>query len=280
MTGVVVVTGASGFIGRALIAELSAAGVPVVAVSRRPVETSAGVEATVVNDYAATPVPSGAILVHLAETRDSAAADAGRTHLDRTVALAQLLAGKPFAHRVYVSSAAVCGCAGDRPHRPDEAVNPVGPYAIAKRRAEEIMLAAGATVARMANVYGPGMASNNVISDILLQIHAPGPIRIRDGQPVRDFLWIDDAARGLAAMARHPAAGVFNLGTGQAHSVRALAELALRLAGQGDRQVVETAPTGRADMLALDPSASEAQFGWRAETGLASGLEVFLDRGL
>ena len=281
MIDAVVVTGASGFIGRALIAELASTGVPVIAVARRSVEMSAGVEAVIVDDYAATPAPSGAVLVHLAETRDIGdAASAGEAHLVRTVALARLLAGKPFAHRVYVSSAAVCSTVGDRPHRPGEAVNPVGAYAIAKRRSEKAMLAADGTVARIANLYGPGMASNNVIADILRQVHAPGPVCIRDGRPVRDFIWIDDAARGLAAMARRPASGVFNLGTGQGHSVRALAEIALRLTGQGDRPVVETAPAGRVDVVVLDPSATEAQFGWRANTALASGLEILLERGL
>ncbi len=248
------------------------------AVSRRALEAPAGVETTVINDYADTPAPADAILVHLAETRDSAAADTDGAHLDQTQALARQLADKPFTHRLYVSSAAVYGYADNQAHFPSETVNPMGPYAIAKRRAEEVMLSAGATVARMTNIYGPGMAGNNVISDILSQLPAAGPIRIRDGGPARDFLWIDDAARGLAAMVRHPAAGVFNLSTGQAHTVRALAELALRIAGQSDRQVVETAPRGATNRLALDPSASEAQFGWRAQTDLASGLEMLLER--
>ena len=47
---------------------------------------------------------------------------------------------------------------------------------------------------RLANVYGPGMAANNVMSDILGQVPGDGPLVVRDIAPVRDYLWIEDAA--------------------------------------------------------------------------------------
>jgi nucleoside-diphosphate-sugar epimerase len=69
----VFVTGASGFLGRAVCARLAAdPAVTAVPVARRPV----GPEGLQVADYAALKPPAGAHLVHLAETPDIAAFEA------------------------------------------------------------------------------------------------------------------------------------------------------------------------------------------------------------
>jgi UDP-glucose 4-epimerase len=271
----VVVTGASGFLGRALVAVLSARGERVVAVARRPLPALPGIEAVRVADYAET--PRGDVLVHLAEPAALAAAEqAGAAHEEAMLGtLDRLLAGG-FRRVVYGSSAVVYGDRLAHPRRPDEAPEPASLYARTKLADERMVLAAGGVAVRLANLYGPGMAASNVLSDVLRQLGNPGPVRVRDTAPVRDFLWVGDAAVGLAAIALGEATGVYNLGTGSGTSIDELARLLLEIAGKPRREIVATAPGDRPSTLVLDVEATDAAFGWRPQTSLASGLRMLL----
>jgi nucleoside-diphosphate-sugar epimerase len=229
-------------------------------------------------DYAdLAPDSPNQVLIHVAEPRDIAAAETDATvHTAGVRRVLMALLSKRWGHVVYASSAAVYGDGVSRPRRTDEPVIPVNAYARAKAICEAEVLAAGGAVARLANLYGPGMAANNVISDILRQIPGTGPLTVRDGAPVRDYLWVDDAARGIADLASTRAGGVVNFGTGRGLSVGEVARIALDLAGQSERQVVASAPTVTPSHLILDVSATVAMLGWRSKVSLEEGLKALL----
>lgn len=262
MTDVVVVTGASGFIGRALTAVLAGRGREVWAVARTAPPSAPGVRPHRVASYLATPAAPGATLVHLAETADVAQAEvAGEAHLRANLECLEELFRKGYGRVVYVSSATGRGL-----------------YARAKQACEERVLAVGGVVARLTSVYGSGMSKRTVISEILAQLHGNGPLRIRDGAAERDFLWLEDAAEGLAHLALGRTPGRFELGTGHAVRIDELARLLLDLAGEAKRPLVETAPTGSSERLSIDPEPVERAFGWRAATPLRDGLARLLEQ--
>src|SRR5262245_35070054 len=107
----IVVTGASGFVGRAVISELARRQLPVVAVSRRSIQAADSVQAVKVGSYAELkPSQPDDVLVHLAEPPDIAQAEGlGEAHFDEMYwTFAGLLDGG-WAHVIYGSSAAVYG---------------------------------------------------------------------------------------------------------------------------------------------------------------------------
>ena len=264
-------TGASGFLGGALVGELQCRGVETLAVSRRRASRPFR-EAALVRDYDET--PTGDVLVHLAEGRDvgNVPADAVRA---LTGTLTSLL-DKGFAHVVYGSSAVVYGDRNPTPRHPHEEPAPTDPYGSAKLACELIVLEANGIAARLSNVYGPSMSSKNVLSDVLCQIPGDGPLSVRLDSPVRDFLWIEDAVRGLADMALSDGAGVFNLASGIGTSVGDLAQLALDIAGQPERRVVAQERHETTSSIVLDVAATTAAFGWVAETSLEQGLSQLI----
>ena len=279
MTDPVVVTGASGFIGRALVIELARRRHNVMAVARTPQSWPAGVEGTLVKRYADLVLPDCPTVIHLAETsRQGAIEDV--SHSAECVALVQSLLAQGPKRFVYASSAVVYGDTMLHPRRPDENPFPDSVYAMAKLACEGVALAAGGTVARLANVYGRGMAKHSVLAEILAQIPGRSPLAIRDGRPVRDFLWIDDAARGLADLALGRAHGVFNVGTGAGTSIADLARLALRSAGEGRRALRETHPTEQASAIVLDIETMAATVGWRPVVSLGDGVARLLQGAL
>jgi UDP-glucose 4-epimerase len=266
----VVVTGASGFIGAAVVRHLRSRDVSVHALAR-----SATALTTVVADYAQAP-PADA-LIHLAEARDRGhVRDAGPAYERDIARTLERLLDKAYARVVYGSSGVLYGDAATLPRQPHDPVTVSEPYARVKQSSEAAVLRGGGVVARLANVFGPGMASSNVLGTILEQIPGTGPVRVLDASPVRDFLWIDDAAAGLAQMALGGPSGIFNLGSGIGTSIHDLARLALDVAGEPQRSVVSTAPSGRASSLVLDIDLTRARFAWHPATTLRDGLSALL----
>jgi UDP-glucose 4-epimerase len=268
-----VVTGASGFLGGRVLARLRVAGADARGVSRSP-----GADARVADYADLAPRETTDVLLHLADARDVAAAEAaGEAHVAAARDLAAALARKGWRYAIFASSAIVYGDAVTHPRREDEPPSPGGVYARAKLAGEAAFRDAGHACARLANLYGPGMAPNSVLGDVLAQIPGDGPLAIRDAGPVRDFLWVDDAADALIAMAAAEPRATLNVGTGVGTSAGDLARRALARAGQGHRALRETAPARRASHLVLDSAAAARATGWRAVTPLDEGLSRMLE---
>ena len=264
----VVVTGASGFLGRSVIRRLSGmANTVVVGVSRKALP---GI--VQVNDYAST--PSGDVLIHLAETAHRGVAERlGQSYEREAFEALNALLKKHYRRVVYTSSAVLYGDRERTPRRPSEEVFAVDVYTRVKHRGERAVLeSSGSVVARLGNLFGPGMAEDSVISVILGQIPGTGPVRVRDTKPVRDFVWVDDAAEAIAGMAIGGADGIFNVGSGIGHSVGDVAELSLGIAGERARPIVATQPEPRISHLVLDISDTVSTWAWSPAMRFEQGI--------
>lgn len=269
-----VVTGAGGFLGRQTVAMFVRAGEAVTAVSRSATVEIPGAAVLRVADYCdIVPPARDCVLVDLADTRDLAKAQtAGQAHVEAARARAEELYSVGWGFVVFASSAAVYGDAQAHARREDEPLPPGSFYAQAKCAVESVALARGGAALRFANLYGPGMAINNVLSDILGQLGGSDALQIRDAAPVRDFLHVEDAAEAIGQVARARLGGVWNVGTGRGISALDLATKILALARTPDRAVVETAPSGTASHLVLDASALRRRCGWHPHVVFETGL--------
>jgi GDP-L-fucose synthase len=94
------------------------------------------------------------------------------------------------------------------------------------------------------------------------------------GQASREFLYVGDAAKGVAAAAAHySGAEPVNLGSGQEITIVELTTLIAELAGfEGEIVWDRSKPDGQPRRW-LDTSRAADEFGFRAETKLREGLE-------
>jgi GDP-L-fucose synthase len=145
------------------------------------------------------------------------------------------------------------------------------------------------------NLYGPGdnfdLESSHVIPALIrkcVEAVKEGRDKIvlwGDGSPTREFLYVEDAAEGIALAAeRYNKPDPVNLGSGMEISIRDLATKIAGITGFSGRIVWDaTKPNGQ-PRRCLDVSRAEREFGFRATTlldvGLRTTIEWYESRGL
>ncbi|MBW4575265.1 MAG: NAD-dependent epimerase/dehydratase family protein [Aphanothece sp. CMT-3BRIN-NPC111] len=93
-----------------------------------------------------------------------------------------------------------------------------------------------------------------------------------DGNQEREFLYVDDAVDGIITAAKHSNVDVLNLGTGQAYSIRAISELIKQASGFSGKLQYNTTKFVGVKKRLLDVSRVRQEIGWRAATNLEQGI--------
>jgi GDP-L-fucose synthase len=94
------------------------------------------------------------------------------------------------------------------------------------------------------------------------------------GSPMREFLHVDDLAAAVVfSLERQFEDNLYNVGTGQDLTIKALAELIQRIVGhEGELKWDSTKPDGTPRKL-MDVS-KMAKLGWTAQIGLEEGIKT------
>jgi len=251
------VTGASGFIGSALVRHLSDEGWHVVAVDRKPfadADQPARLADVAQEGALAGLLDAETVVFHMAASADVAASVANPRHdFDNTFrgVFEVLEAARHAGSRVvFPSTASIFDASNTLPLAERAFPRPTSPYAAGKLGGEAYCHAyhrsygVDVRIARLFSVYGIGMF-RFAIHDIVRKIkenHEELTI-LGDGAQVRDYLFIDDAVRGLTLVATAGASGEeYNVASGEPVRLLDLARLIAELMGYPD---IRIRPTGR-----------------------------------
>jgi nucleoside-diphosphate-sugar epimerase len=288
----VLLTGASGFVGSAILRRLVADGDEVVTIGRADRAMIPEVAHHSNNLLGAGPAAlrqavaaAGCdMLIHAAwytNHKDYLSAEINRDWLQGSIRLFQAFrevgSGRVVGLGTCVEYAAGAGrCTeGETPLRPDTL------YGECKKALSEALLALPDTLwARIFFVYGPGDRAGRLVPHLIKAASDGRPVSVRFGGLRRDYIHIDDLAAQIVALARSYLTGPVNTGTGHAVRLSDIVEAAAQAAGrpelaEGNDQIDEAQPL----VIEADMARSRRAIGASRCRSLVEGLEPLVRPG-
>jgi nucleoside-diphosphate-sugar epimerase len=277
----VVVTGASGFVGRALVDELRHGDG---AYEVHPLGRGDGdlAEEGVAEAALARAEPD--VVVHAAARIGVVRCDdepelALRSNVLATALVARA-AARHGARLTYLSTSDVYGAAVEANETTTPA--PESLYAHAKlwgEQAAALYAPEGLAVLRLANPYGPGVGTEQgkgALTTMLRQAEARERIPVFRGE-ARTWCWIDDTVRGIRLVLDSGEEGTFNVGSdGEPVALADTARLACELTGAPQDLIEEVEPPAGRVMTRISIERLRG-LGWRPEVSLDEGMRRLLD---
>ncbi len=288
--GKVLVTGANGFVGRHLVPVLLERGCDVTCITRSasPLFGAARVfraDLSIPESLLALP-RDWDYVIHLAGQSIPGKFVSERDvleNLNTALTLFQHLA----SGRVLLVSSAHVYTPSREPRTEKSQLRPQGRYGLSKllieASADYYRAKLDVRIARPFNHVGPGMRDDLLLPSALRRLAG-----LKEGEPLvmsgfdstRDFIDVRDVVTGyLAILDAEPKGGVYNVCTGQGHTIRELIETLMTLMGTKHPILFRSAPTSQDDnpYLVGSPEALRTVTGWAPRFDLKASASSLLD---
>jgi nucleoside-diphosphate-sugar epimerase len=276
MGDVILVTGATGFIGTHLVPALEDAGLRVLAHSQR------------LGDIATHPLDFDDVrhVFHLAARTfvpDSWKAPSGYYEVNVLGTINMLEFCRRTGASLTFLSSYVYGSPCSLPIAETHPLQAFNPYSHTKILAEEAVgfyataFGVRAAVVRPFNVYGPGQSRQFLIPEIIRQLLDPQieSTTVSDLRPSRDYLYISDLVSLLVKTLDAGAGGVYNAGSGQSRSVRWIIDTVSEIAGISKPiRSTEQPRTNEVLDVVADIARADRELQWRPTISMHAGLAL------
>lgn len=188
----------------------------------------------------------------------------------------------------YASSMAVYGNVEYSPQDEAHPISPTSPYGVAKYASERYIISMSEqwgvepVICRYFNTYGPRQTPSPYVGVITIFCRklftGETPIIFGDGEQLRDFIHVEDIARGsVLALEKAPTGSVINLGTGIGTSVNEVARiLSEKINPDIQAEHTDPVPGEPGDSIANANLAAEL-IGWKAEKKLDEAIIDAID---
>jgi len=286
------VTGASGFIGRALCARLLEQGAEVHGTSRRKVDfesdkwTHASVDLTIADDVdELVSLARPEYIVHLASCVT------GKREIEW---IRETLAGNlqtavnvlVAAQKLGVEKTVLAGSL-EEPDAGESTPVAASPYAASKwcasayARTMHALYGTRSAVARIFMVYGPGQQDlMKLVPYVCLSAARSESPELMSGGREVDWIYVDDVIDGLLRLAQAGPddGGYVDIGSGELVTTGDIAERVCQLAGTGVAPILGAVPDRAMEQVRkADIDATSAILGWRPAMSIDAGLQRTYD---
>jgi NAD dependent epimerase/dehydratase len=185
---------------------------------------------------------------------------------------------------IHTSTSEVYGSALRTPIDETHPLQGQSPYSASKIGADKLVESyycsfdVRAVTVRPFNTYGPGQSNRAVIPTIISQALTSDVIRLGNLDAKRDFTYVSDTANGFikAAQAQNVDGETFNLGYGSEISIGELTNLIIEIIGKPCTVEVEAQrlrpEKSEVTRLISDNTKAKTILGWTPEVGIRDGL--------
>lgn len=163
-----------------------------------------------------------------------------------------------------------------------QAIDPyINEYVFSKYLSEEVVRfyadKVPTIVVRFSNIYGPTMLIRpDVVPTLIQKVLSPHEVTVWNMKPVRDFLYLDDAAEAIVKLMDTAYTGVVNLGSGKTVSIGRIAEI---LEGLSGKKIVDLQKAVPGPMnFQCDISLVTKLTGWVPKHTIEEGLRLTYER--
>ena len=274
----ILITGATGFIGKALSTTLSACGYDLVLIGSANGDIACPETLNKISDVDITHVfhLAGKTYVPDSWTNPN---DFYRVNLFGTMNVLEFCKLRSIA--MTFVSAYVYGHPESLPIKESSQTKPSNPYALSKRLAEEVCeFYAGVhglaiSVIRPFNVYGVGQDERFLIPSIIRQAQTENTIVVQDLLPKRDYVFLEDLVMALLATIS-PSKGynVYNVGSGFSLSVKEVIDIIQDVA-RTNKEIVSEKNVRSNELVNVvaDISKTRQMLGWQPQHSFREGVE-------
>ncbi|HZL48553.1 MAG TPA: NAD(P)-dependent oxidoreductase [Solirubrobacteraceae bacterium] len=281
----VMLTGATGFVGRHTLLALARAGHDVRAVARRRGPELAGVtwhESDLLAGCEVVGEVEPEILIHLAWYAEHGkfwSSTENVRWVEASLALLRAFAAAGGERAVIAGTCAEYEPSFEvypesAPQQPETlyGASKHGLHVIASAFAAEVGLSLA--WGRLFFLYGPFEQPERFVPSLVLALLRRERARMTEGTQLRDFLHVADAGAAFAALADSALTGPVNIASGQAIKLRELATLIARYTGSLELLDVGGMPRreGEASSIVADVHRLEGEVGWRPRIALEDGV--------
>ncbi len=188
---------------------------------------------------------------------------------------------------VYASSSSVYGDTPTLPKVETMKPNPQSPYAVSKLAGEYYcsvfhkIYGLKTISLRYFNVYGPRQDPDSPYAAVIplfvsSALAGKSPVIFGTGEQSRDFTYVKNVTEANILAAESPATGVYNIGSSKRVTIKHLAQLVIKLAGNSGIKVAYKAARAGDVMHSLADITLARTFGYRPRFELEQGLEEVL----
>jgi dTDP-glucose 4,6-dehydratase len=164
----------------------------------------------------------------------------------------------------------------------DAALLPNSPYSASKAGADMLVRAYNRTygmdtiITRASNNYGPRQYAEKVIPVFIKNLLQGKKVPLyADGANIREWLYVDDTAKGIdAAFHKGKSGEIYNLGGTVSFTNLEMTKKLLSLLGKDESSIEHVADRPGHDFrYAIDSSKAERELGWKANTSFEDGIQ-------
>jgi len=286
----VLVTGAAGFIGGALVDHFRSQGAQVFVDAERG--HSGSTTRWPLTESGLGQAMNGVVpeVIFHAAGSGTVAKVAAQPTLELPANLGALLAvlqyvrsRAPLARVVLLSSAALYGNAPAAPQCESDARAPASLYGVAKAQAEQLaafyadQFGVMTTAVRLFSVYGPGLRKQ-LLWDAMTKFSEGKNCFFGTGQEQRDWVHMADVRHFMDSLLARPSSAnfeVYNCAAGQPASTAEVLSLLADLAGAAAPVFDGQLRAGDPSALVADCSLAERTLGWRAQVAWRDGVAEY-----